>query len=108
MFVFADLDHALEQQDLDAAVRLAVEYARKHGRPIPLDRAAQLLPMILRQSPGEYQGYALRFLERWVAERGRSIDEAVDVAVELAELPEAPDAQAAALTAGRIVRLAAR
>jgi hypothetical protein len=99
----ADLECALERDDLADAVRLAVEHARKHGQPIPLEAASRFLPLVLRESPTEYDAYALRFLARWAAERGRSIDQAVDVAVALAELPEA-DGQAAALGAGRLLR----
>jgi hypothetical protein len=88
--MLTDLDRALERQDLAAAIELAQKYARRHGQPIPLGTAAEILPLVLRESPSEYDTYALHFLGRWITERARTIDEAADLAAALAELPEKP------------------
>lgn len=84
------IEHAVECENLREAVVVARDYARVHGRPIPLEHASKLLVLIARQSPSEYDGYALRFLERWIDEKARTIDEAADLAAALAELPENP------------------
>jgi hypothetical protein len=87
------IEHAVECDDLEEAVVVARDYARAHGRPIPLASASKLLPLIARQSPSEYDAYALRFLDRWIDEKARTIDEVADLAAALAELPENPKVQ---------------
>jgi hypothetical protein len=84
------IEDAVQQGNLREAIELARVFARAHGRPIPLSSAAEILPLVARQSPSEYDAYALDFLERWVKERARTIDEAADLAAALAELPENP------------------
>jgi hypothetical protein len=82
---------AIEHENLDEAITAARDFARQRGHPIPLKLAATFLPVIVRQSPSEYDSYALRFFGRWISEgKGRTIDEAADVAAALAELPENP------------------
>jgi hypothetical protein len=50
----AELEAALERGDLRFAMTLAEEVRLKRGKPIPLDVAARFLPLIARESPGEY------------------------------------------------------
>jgi hypothetical protein len=85
-----EIEHAVRSGNLSEAIGLARDFARGHGRPIPLNSAAEILRLIARERPSEYDDYALRFLERWVNEKARTIDEAADLAAALAELPENP------------------
>ncbi|MGA2163529.1 MAG: hypothetical protein ABSH36_03580 [Solirubrobacteraceae bacterium] len=48
--------------------------------------------MIAAASPSEFDAYAIRWLARWLSEApAPTIDQAVDVATRLAELPIEPD-----------------
>jgi hypothetical protein len=59
---------------------------------IDLPTALRILPMVAGEEPDRYDAWALRWLQRWTAEqRGASIDDAVDVAQALAEIPLEPD-----------------
>ena len=87
----AELDAALERGDLRYAMTLAEEVRLERGQPISLELAARFLPLIARESPGEYDGWALRWLSRWVAETPHATSEqAAEVAASLADLPGEP------------------
>jgi hypothetical protein len=96
-----ELERAAERGELDIAVGIAKDLAREHGRPIPLNLALVLLPLIAAEQPEAYDGWALRWLGRWIAETpDASIDAAVDVAAALAMLPVEPEAMEAVRRAG--------
>ena len=86
-----DLERALERGDLGMAVAAAKDAARENGRPITLDLALRFLPLVAQADA--YNGWACRFLARWLSETaGVTIDQAADVASSLAELPAEPSA----------------
>lgn len=59
---------------------------------VELDTALRLLPLVAQEEPDRYDAWALRWLQRWTVERrGASIDDAVEVAQALAEIPVEPD-----------------
>jgi hypothetical protein len=88
-----ELERALERGDLRYATALAEEVRIERRRPIPLEIAARFLPLIARESPGEYDAWALRWLTRWIHETGApTIQHASDVAVSLARVPSEPGA----------------
>jgi hypothetical protein len=59
---------------------------------IDLETALEILPLVATEEPERYDAWALRWLQRWTAEqRGASIDDAVEVAQALAEIPVEPD-----------------
>ncbi len=89
----AELEAAIERGDLGLAVSLAREVAEDRGRPVDLDTALRLLPLVAAQRPSSYDSWACRWLARWLAEGdGPTIDKAVDVAAGLAALPVEPEA----------------
>ena len=91
----AELESALSRGDLRYACTLADELRIERGRPIPLTLAARFLPLIARESPREYDAWALRWLARWAAETGTAtIDQAAELAASLADLPTEPAAAA--------------
>ena len=55
---------------------------------------APLLPLIARESPREYDAWALRWLARWATENAGSAEQAAELAASLAELPAEPAAMA--------------
>jgi hypothetical protein len=57
-----ELERAAERGELDIAVGIAKDLAREHGRPIPLNLALVLLPLIAAKQPEAYDGWALRWL----------------------------------------------
>jgi hypothetical protein len=84
----AELDAALDRGDLRYAIALADELRAARGRPVQLDTATRFLPLIARESPREYDAYALRWLVRWVGEAGAAtIERAAAVTALLARLP---------------------
>src|SRR5436305_607160 len=88
----AELDGALGRGDLRYAVRLAEEL-RIERKPIDLATAARFLPLIAKESPSEFDAWALRWLHRWLAETPTAtIEHAADIAGALAELPSEPSA----------------
>jgi len=88
-----EIEHEAKRGDLRMAVSLSRDYAREQGHPIPLPVALWLLPMIARESPVEYDAWALRWLARWIAETpAATIARAVEAAASLADLPGDPDA----------------
>ena len=82
----AELDGALQRGDLRYAMTLAEEL-RVDGKPIDLDTALRFLPLIARESPREFDAWALRWLARWASETPASIERAAEVAAQLADLP---------------------
>jgi hypothetical protein len=84
----AELDAALDRGDLRYAIALADELRETRGRPVALDTATRFLPLIARESPREYDAYALRWLVRWLSEAGAAtIERAAAVTSLLAALP---------------------
>jgi hypothetical protein len=60
----------------------------ERGKPIDLATALRFLPLIVEQSPSEYDGYAVRWLVRSLAETpAASVEGAAQVANALAALP---------------------
>jgi len=87
----AELQGALERGDLRYATKLADEVRIERGVPIALEVACGFLPLIARESPREYDAWALRWLTRWISETGApTIEQAAEVAASLAELPTEP------------------
>jgi hypothetical protein len=71
---------------------LAEELKIERGQPISLELAARFLPLIARESPSEFDAWALRWLARWASESAGSIEQAAEVAAALADLPSEPTA----------------
>jgi hypothetical protein len=71
---------------------LAEELRIERGKPISLELAARFLPLIARESPREYDAWALRWLGRWAIETGSTIGRAAEIAAALADLPAEPAA----------------
>jgi hypothetical protein len=89
----AELEAALERGDLRYATALAEEVRIERGKPIDLATAAGFLPLIARESPREFDAYALRWLARWINETpAATIVQAAEVAASLADLPAEPSA----------------
>jgi hypothetical protein len=87
----AELDGALARGDLRYAITLAEELRIEQRKPMSLTTAARFLPLIARESPGEYDAWALRWLARWMSETGAAtIEQAAHVAATLAGLPDEP------------------
>jgi hypothetical protein len=88
-----DLERAIERSDLDMAVAIARDVGREQGQPIPLDLALGFLPLVVVQQLDSYDGWACRWLVRWLLENpGATIDQAAEIAGALAELPAEPSA----------------
>jgi hypothetical protein len=88
-----ELAGALARGNLRYAISLAEELRIERRRPIPLETASRFLPLIARESPREYDAWALRWLVRWISEAGaRTIEQTAEVAALLADLPSDPDA----------------
>jgi hypothetical protein len=86
-----ELDGALERGDLEYAITLAVDVSTQGPKPIDLDTALRFLPLVIGQRLGEYDGWALRWLGRWVRETpGATIEQAAEIAGMLADLPTEP------------------
>jgi hypothetical protein len=84
----AELEAALDRGDLRYAMALAEEVRLERGQPISLEFAARFLPLIARESPREYDAWALRWLTRWAQESGAvTIEQAAEIAASLADLP---------------------
>jgi len=91
-----ELDGALERGDLRYAISLAEELRLERARPIPLAVALRFLPLIARESPREYDAWAVRWLTRWLAEMpAASIEQAAELSASLADLPMEPGGLAA-------------
>jgi len=86
-----ELKYAIERGDLGMAVAMAKDFASEHERPINLDLALQLLPLVVAREPDAYDGWACRWLARWLTEtRGVTIEQAAEIAGCLADLPSEP------------------
>jgi hypothetical protein len=86
-----ELEAALDRGDLRFAMSLAEELRVERGKPIPLEMAVRFLPLIARDSPSEYDSWALRWLARWAGEhREATIEQAAELAASLADLPSEP------------------
>ena len=90
-----ELEAALGRGELRYAMALAEELRIEQGRPISLDLAARFLPLIARESPSEYEAWALRWLARWATETAGTVEQAAEVAATLADLPTEPEAAGA-------------
>jgi nucleotide-binding universal stress UspA family protein len=87
-----ELEHAIGRGDLRMAVALAKDIAAERERPIGLDVALRLLPLVAVQELDAYDAWACRWLARWLDEsRKATIDRAAELAATLAELPVEPD-----------------
>jgi hypothetical protein len=86
----AELGAALERGDLRYATALAKEVSTERGRPIDLSTAAGFLPLIAKESPSEYDAWAVKWLVRWLNETPATIERAAELAGTLAELPGEP------------------
>jgi|SRR5438034_11698560 len=87
-----ELDGALQRGDLGYAIPLAAEVAAYSRRPLDLTTALRFLPLIARESPREFDAWALRWLVRWASETPATIERAAEVAAALADLPSEPTA----------------
>jgi hypothetical protein len=86
-----ELDGALERGHLDHAILLAREVTDGSRRPIPLDVALRFLPLVATERGAQYDGWALRWLVRWITETPDvTIDRAVEVACSLADAHREP------------------
>ena len=86
-----ELEGALDRGDLRYAMSLAEELRLERGKPISLELAARFLPLIAKESPQEYDAWALRWLARWTSEAGApTVEQAAEVAASLADLPSEP------------------
>ena len=87
-----ELNGALQRGNLRYAISLAEELRIEHRKPITLETASRFLPLIARESPREYDAWALRWLARWMGEAGaNTIEQTAEVAALLADLPKDPD-----------------
>jgi hypothetical protein len=88
-----DLERAVDRGDLPMAVAAAKDIAREYGRPIPVDLALRLLPLVAAQRHEQYDQWACRWLARWLRDaEGVTIDRAAEIAGALAGLPSDPQA----------------
>jgi hypothetical protein len=87
-----ELEHAIARGDLRMAVALARDIASERERPIGLEVALELLPLVAAQELDAYDAWACRWLARWLGESHKAtIDTAAELAATLAELPAEPD-----------------
>jgi hypothetical protein len=88
-----ELEAHLGRGELDFAIALARVAAQERRRPLDLTLMLRFLPLVAVQRPEAFDVWALRWLERWCRElRGVvSVDEAVEVAEGLAEIPVDPE-----------------
>ena len=86
-----ELDGALRRGDHRFAISLAAEVTEERRRPIDLTTALGFLPLIAKESPREFDAWALRWLSRWASETpAATIEQAGEVAAALADLPSEP------------------
>jgi hypothetical protein len=86
-----ELDGALRRGNLTHAVALAAELAEDQRRPLDLATALRFLPVVAAEQPRSYDGWALRWLARWINEtRGATIGHAAEVACALADAASDP------------------
>jgi hypothetical protein len=100
-----DLEGAIRRGDLEMASAIARDLARARGRPIALELALELLPLVVAEDLGSYDVWACRWLARWLNEtRGATIESAAELAAALADLPSEPVTALAALRRVRRTR----
>jgi hypothetical protein len=86
-----ELAGALDRGHLDHSILLAREVAEDSRRAIPLDVALAFLPLVARERTEDYDGWALRWLARWITESAEAtIDRAAEVACSLADARTEP------------------
>jgi hypothetical protein len=84
-----ELDRALKRGHLDHAILLAREVAEESRHPIPLDTALGFLPLVAAERSNQFDGWALRWLARWITETpGATIDRAAEIACSRADVPK--------------------
>jgi hypothetical protein len=99
-----ELEGAIRRGDLEMASAIARDFARDRGRPIALELALELLPLVVVADLESYDVWACRWLARWLGEtRGPTIESAAELAASLADLPSEPATSLAALRQ-RLVR----
>ena len=88
-----ELEAHLDRGELDFALALARAIAVERERPLDLDVTVRFLPLIASARPDAFDVWTLRWLERWCGElrRHASIDDAVELAQGLAEIPVDPE-----------------
>jgi hypothetical protein len=91
-----ELEGAIERGELDFAILLAREVAEDRHRPIDLDHALRMFPLVIAQRLDEYDAWALRWLGRWISETpSATVEQAAEIAGCLADLPTEPSAMEA-------------
>jgi hypothetical protein len=96
-----ELEGAIRRGDLAMASAIARDLAHARGRPIGLDLALELLPLVAAHDLSAYDTWACRWLARWLTETsGATIDRAAELAGALAHLPAEPAPALAALRRG--------
>jgi hypothetical protein len=86
-----DLEGAIRRGDLGMASSIARDIANARGRPIGLDLALELLPLVVTEDLDSYDVWACRWLARWLNEtREATIEGAAELAAALADLPSEP------------------
>src|SRR4051794_41800612 len=63
-----ELEAAIARGELDFALAHAKEVARERRAPLALGLALDLLTLVAAQQRHAYDGWALRWLGRWIAE----------------------------------------
>lgn len=97
-----DLEGAIRRGDLEMAIAIARDFARDRGRPIALDLALELLPLVVVQDLDAYDAWACRWLARWLGEAQQAtIEDAAALAGALADLPSEPTSALAVLRHAR-------
>jgi hypothetical protein len=80
------------------AIAVAKDISREHDRPIPLQLALKLLPLVATQQQHSYDLWACRWLARWLRETPEAtIEQAAEIAGSLADLPSEPGGALAAI-----------
>ena len=88
-----ELEAHLDRGELDFAIALAKVLTDERVQPLDLRMTLRFLPLVAIQRPDAFDEWTLRWLERWCGElRGEaSIDDAVELAAGLAEIPVDPE-----------------
>jgi hypothetical protein len=88
-----ELEAHLARGELDFAIAVARTMSDERGRPLELEAMLGFLPVVAVQRPAEFDVWALRWLQRWCEQlRGQaSIDDAIEIAASLAEIPVDPE-----------------